>query len=83
MKNISVKKTIKKSQRILTAFEIDINDSTTYLDYSKIITDQLRFNNTVIKQNKNSYHVPELSVVNDKLQENLTFAERSLVHNLS
>lgn len=83
VKNISVKKAIKKSQRILTAFEIDINDSTTYLDYSKIITDQLRFNNTVIKQNKNSYHVPELSVVNDKLQENLTFAERSLVHNLS
>jgi hypothetical protein len=82
-KNVSVKKAIKKSQHILTAFETDINNSTTYLDYSKIITDQLRFNNAVIDQNKNSYHVPELSVVNDKLQASLTFTERSLVHNLS
>lgn len=82
-KNVSVKNAIKKSQHILTAFETDINNSTTYLDYSKIITDQLRFNNAVIDQNKNSYHVPELSVVNDKLQASLTFTERSLVHNLS
>lgn len=83
MKNLSVKKAIKKSQRILTAFDTDINNSTTYLDYSKIITDQLRFNNTVIEQNKTSYHIPELSVVNDKLQASLTFTERSLVDNLS
>jgi hypothetical protein len=82
-KNLSVKNAIKKSKHILIAFENDINNSTTYLDYSKIITDQLRFNNAVIDQNKNSYHIPELSVVNDKLQASLTFAERSLVHNLS
>lgn len=82
-KNLSVKNAIKTSKHILKAFEIDINNSTTYLEYSKIITDQLRFNNAVIDQNKNSYHIPELSVVNDKLQASLTFAECSLVHNLS
>lgn len=82
IKNLSVKKAIKKSKLILTCFETDINNSATYLDYTKIITDQLRFNQTTIEQNKNSYHIPELSVVNDKLVENLTFAERNLVNDL-
>ena len=82
-KNMSVKKAIKRSYRILTAFDGDINNSTTYLDYSKLITEQLRFNETVIEQNNTSYHIPELSVVNDKLKANLTFTERSLVQNLS
>jgi hypothetical protein len=82
-KNMSVKKAIKRSYRILTAFDGDINNSTTYLDYSKLMTEQLRFNETVIEQNNTSHHIPELSVVNDKLKANLTFAERSLVQNLS
>ena len=82
-KNVSVKKAIKRSYRILTAFDGDINNSTTYLDYSKLMTEQLRFNETVIEQNNTSYHIPELTVVNDKLKANLTFTERSLVQNLS
>lgn len=80
--NLSVKKAIKKSKLLLTSFEADINNSSTYLDYTRVITDQLRFNNTIMEQNKNSYHIPALSVVNDKLVANLNFAESSLVKDM-
>lgn len=80
--NISVKRAIKKSTILLKSFEADINNTSTYLDYTRVITDQLRFNNTIMEQNKNSYHIASLSVVNDKLVANLNFAESSLVKDM-
>jgi len=80
--NLSVKRAIKKSNLLLDAFEADINNESRYLDYTRVITDQLRFNNTIMEQNKNSYHIPVLSVVNDKLVANLNFAENSLVNDM-
>lgn len=77
--NLAVKKAIKLSQQILSSFESDINNSNTYLEYSKKIMAQLSFNRIVFEQHKTSNHIPALTVVHEQLLSNLQFAERSLV----
>lgn len=83
MVTMTIKKAIKNSKLIQEAFSNDVNDHTTYLDYSRKYNDQLSLNRLIIEQYNNNYYAGELKIHNEHLLRNLSFIERMFVADMS
>lgn len=83
MVTLTIKKAIKNSKLILEAFSNDVNDHTTYLDYSRKYNDQLSLNRLIIEQYNNNYYAGELKIHNEHLSRNLSFIERMFVADMN
>lgn len=83
MVTLTIKKAIKNSKLILENFSNDVNDHTTYLDYSRKYNDQLSLNKLIIEQYNNNYYAGELKIHNEHLSRNLSFIERMFVADMN
>lgn len=83
MVTFTIKKAIKNSKLIQKAFSNDVNDHTTYLDYSRKYNDQLSLNRLIIDRYNDNYYAGELKIHTEHLASNLSFIERMFVAEMS
>jgi len=83
MVTLTIKKAIKNSKFIQEAFSNDVNDHTTYLDYSRKYNDQLSLNRLIIDRYNDNYYAGELKIHTEHLASSLSFIERMFVADMN